>query len=199
MIPIACMLLAAGSGSRFGGKKQLALIDGQPMIQRALNQLKPLFNDDLYIVTGAYADEVNPYVGDNAHMLENALWESGIGSSISHGVRRISERKNYAGIMVALVDQVELESCDYQRICDCFDGNAIVASQYNAVTGVPAIFPKSHFEQLIQLRGDEGARKIIKQHAQGVITVAMPNACLDIDTKQDLLTFHEISNPPSHN
>lgn len=189
MKPIACLLLAAGCGSRFGGRKQLALIDGQPMVQHSLSQLKLIFGDDLYIVTGAYSDEVKPYIAGNAHVLDNALWESGIGTSISYGVKAISERKHYAGIMVALLDQVELKGRDYERICECFDGGSIVASQYNGISGVPAIFPESYFDELRDLNGDIGARKIIKRHAEQITNVAMPNAGLDIDTKQDLFEF----------
>ncbi len=88
MNQIACLLLAAGNASRFGGKKQLALIDGQPMILHTLNQLTSVFHDDVYIVTGAYADDVRPYVEDRAHVIENDEWLSGMGTSIAKGVER---------------------------------------------------------------------------------------------------------------
>ena len=75
----------------------------------------------------------------------------------------------------------------------------IVASEYNAVAGVPAIFPQSYFEQLLALDGDHGARQIIRQYPHHVITEAMPNAVMDIDTKQDLMKFQEVKNAASKN
>ncbi len=192
MIEIACLLLAAGNSSRFGGKKQLAIIDGQPMIVHTLNQLKRLFREDVCIVTGAYADDISPYIADEAHVIVHDGWASGMGSSIVEGVRAICDQKSYAGIMVAVVDQVELCSNDYQRLLDRFDGNNIVASEYNAVVGVPAIFPQRYYEQLLELEGEHGARKIIRQYLHQVTTVVMPNAVMDIDTKQDLMRFKEV-------
>lgn len=197
MNKVACMLLAAGSASRFGGKKQLASVNAQPMVQHTLSELKALFHDDLYIVIGAYADEIRPYVASNASVIENTVWESGMGSSISHGVSVITGQSHYAGIMVALVDQVALQMNDYKQLYDSFDGNNIVACQYHAVVGVPAIFPKTLFGQLRNLSGEQGARMIIQQHSDRVTTVSMPSAGLDIDTKQDLREFQELNNATS--
>ena len=199
MKQLACLLLAAGNSSRFGGKKQLALIHGKPMVVHTLNQLKPLFHEALYIVTGASADEVKPYVSDLAHVIENDTWASGMGSSIAKGVRVLCDRESYAGIMIVLVDQVDLLCEDYQQLYDRFDGTKIVASEYNAVVGVPAIFPQSYFEQLLALDSDWGARQIIRQNADQVITVPMPNAALDIDSKQDWLKFQQMSNTAPKN
>ena len=199
MKQLACLLLAAGNSSRFGGKKQLALIHGKPMVVHTLNQLKPLFQEALYIVTGASADEVKPYVSDLAHVIENDTWASGMGSSIAKGVSVVCDRESFAGIMIVLVDQVDLLCEDYQQLCDRFDGTKIVASEYNAVVGVPAIFPQSYFKQLLALDSDWGARQIIRQNADQVLSVPMPNAALDIDSKQDWLKFQQMSNTASKN
>lgn len=169
------------------------------MVVHTLNQLKPLFHEALYIVTGASADEVKPYVSDLAHVIENVAWASGMGSSIAKGVSAICDRKSYSGIMIVLVDQVDLVSEDYQQLFDRFDGRNIVASEYNTVAGVPAIFPQSYFKHLQSLDSEWGARKIIRQNLEQVLTVPMPNAALDIDSKQDWLKFQQMNNTVSKN
>ena len=51
---MACLVLAAGEGTRFGYKKPLVNIDGQPMDNKVLMELKPIFFDDLFVVVGAF-------------------------------------------------------------------------------------------------------------------------------------------------
>jgi CTP:molybdopterin cytidylyltransferase MocA len=63
---------------------------------------------------------------------------------------------------------------------------AIVATAYDDGEGVPAIFPRSRFEELRALRGDSGARPVLRAHAAEVIGIACPQAAIDIDTEADL-------------
>ncbi len=71
MKKIACLVLAAGSGKRFGGKKQLALIDGQPMLIKVIKELRSIFKDDIVVVLGAYRSEIFPLVTKLAKSVEN--------------------------------------------------------------------------------------------------------------------------------
>jgi len=62
----------------------------------------------------------------------------------------------------------------------------IVASQYNEVLGTPALFNQSFFNQLLKLKGDSGAGKLIKQNLKQVAVVPFENGFLDIDTQEDI-------------
>ena len=119
---IAGLLLAAGGGTRFGGRKQLAAIDGRPLLRRSLETLAPVFGADLYAVLGAFRDEIRPLAADLARVIENAHWRQGLGSSIAVGVEAIRSRERYDGILIALADQVALQSDDYARLLQHFDG-----------------------------------------------------------------------------
>ena len=183
---LACLLLAAGGGSRFGGRKQLAPIDGKPMLLHRLATLAPLFAGNLYTVLGAYRDEILPLVNDSTRVIEHARWRDGIGSSIAVGVDEITSGGRYDGILIALLDQVRLTKSDFKRLIDQFDGRRIAASWYSGAAGVPAIFPATLFDRLRRLEGDRGAKSILQQMMSEVIQVPMPKAAQDIDSPSDI-------------
>ena len=64
-------------------------------------------------------------------------------------------------------------------------GHSIVASKYAKTAGIPAIFSRDLFPELLQLTGDKGARKLIEQQKEAVATVAFPLGTIDIDTMAD--------------
>jgi molybdenum cofactor cytidylyltransferase len=65
----------------------------------------------------------------------------------------------------------------------------MAAALYAGEIGAPAIFPRSAFRDLTELRGDIGAREVLRRNPDRVLRVPMPSAALDIDTPEDLLTL----------
>ena len=183
---LACLLLAAGAGSRFGGCKQLATLDGKPLLRHGLDALAPLFGEHLYIVLGANRSEIDPVVGDSARVIVNDGWRQGLGSSIAAGVTEITANPNYDGILTALGDQPRLTAADYSLLIEKFDRRRIVAARYAKQPGVPALFPQARFEALMQLDGDQGARSLLRQSRDQVVQVSLPTAAKDIDTPADI-------------
>lgn len=183
---LATLLLAAGESARFGGRKQLADINGKPMIEHALDALSGMPKSDTFVVLGAYGDEIAPRLKSGVTIISNEHWATGMGSSIACGMTKIATNGGYDGVLIALCDQVNLTSEDYTRLITAFDGKQIVATRHQDGLGVPAIFPKSVFDDLQSLAGPIGARKIIDRHADKVMAVSIVNAALDIDTQDDL-------------
>ena len=72
---------------------------------------------------------------------------------------------------------------------DVYDGEKIVVSSYSRKKGPPAIFPRKYFEQLIHLKGDIGAREVIRKNCNFVISCELDNASFDIDFKDDFRDF----------
>ena len=64
-------------------------------------------------------------------------------------------------------------------------GKSIVASEYAGTTGIPAIFNRNLFPQLLALKGDMGAKKLIAGQKDEVPTVPFPLGMIDIDTAAD--------------
>lgn len=183
---LAGLLLAAGGGSRFGGCKQLAPVEGKSLVRHALEALTPLFGGHLYVVLGAFRDEIRPRVEDLAQVIEHRRWADGLGSSIAAGATHIGRNGDYDGILLALADQVRLTTEVYAGLVERFDGDCIVAAHYAGGAGVPAIFPRDRFHLLERLDGDRGAKPILRQFSSELVTVAIPAAAYDIDTPADL-------------
>ncbi len=183
---LAILLLAAGESERFGGRKQLADINGKPMICCALDALSHLPASDIIVVLGAYGDEIAPVLGKEITIITNDNWATGMGSSIACGMKTVMNKDGYDGVLIALCDQINLTDSDYDQLIAAFDGTQIVATRHADGLGVPALFPKASFDDLRALSGPIGARKIINSHKGNLIAIDLPNAALDIDTWDDL-------------
>jgi molybdenum cofactor cytidylyltransferase len=185
-LELHALVLAAGASRRFGAIKQLATVDGQPLLQRVLARAC-VAADRTWVVLGAHAAQLTPLVRQcAASVVINANWVEGIASSIRAGVHHLP--KTCAGVMLLLGDQARIESEDLQRLARAWRAapHSIVAASHGRVRGAPAIFPQRWFGALEQLRGDEGARALIARHGATVIAVEMPNAAFDLDTAEDL-------------
>lgn len=195
MIHLACLVLAAGEGARFGGRKQLALYQGKPLLRHVLEELTPLFGRDLYIVLGAYRDEIAPHAAPIAQVIEHQGWRHGLGSSIATGVKSLAQTADYDGVMLVLGDQIRIKRDAFSNMIEHFDGKHIVTSVYAGKKSVPAIFPASSFAELKCLTGDYGARKLLRSNDTNLISVPLPEAEIDIDTQADLNQLqHQIFN-----
>ena len=183
---LACLLMAAGAGTRFGGCKQLAEIDGRPMIQHGLQALSPLFGSDLFTVLGAYREKIKPTVARLSRVVEHPDWQDGLGSSIARGMHALRHYAEYDGVLIALADQPGLQSTDYRKLIECFDGSRIVAAEYADSPGVPAIFPADLFPLLESLGGDRGAKSLLTEAGRRLTRLSLPAAQRDIDRPRDL-------------
>ena len=182
------LVLASGAGTRFDGIKQLAQIDGMPMIRKVL--LNTLGTDmPVVVVLGAYADEIGPVIEDmSCEIIQNDDWQSGLSSSIRRGVEYIIEAfPNVSDILVTLGDLPHIMTVHYQSLIQKALQNpgTTVASSYLDVKGVPAIFPRTVWDQLQKLSGDKGAREVLRNR-DDVLSVILPEAGRDIDTISDL-------------
>ena len=190
---IQVLVLAAGAATRFGSAKQLAPVNGVPMLRLALGRALSLAGAQVSVVLGAHAGEVAPVLGRLAvNVVVNRQWQEGMSSSIRAGVASVPG--SVGGVLLLLADQVGVSEGDLQRLCDAWRRNplAVVAAQYGGGHGVPALFPRSRFALLQSLRGERGARALLRGGALGVIGVPMPSAARDIDTREELAA-HEAS------
>lgn len=156
------------------------------MICCALDALSHLPASDIFVILGAYGDEIAPVLGKDATVITNENWATGMGSSIACGMQSVMTKGDYDGVMITLCDQINLTGHDYDQLIAPFDGTQIVATRHPDGLGVPAVFPKASFDDLRNLSGPIGARKIINSHKANLVAIDLPNAVLDIDTKDDL-------------
>lgn len=184
------ILLAAGQSKRFGGIKQLADIYGQPMICYCLSQYCQVdkWIDGIangHVALGAHADLIIDVLPQNMNKHVIRSWQDGMGQTLAESMRFIANDTTH--VLIALADQVLItQKMIFQMLSESnhFPLN-IIAAKYAGRVGAPSIFPRRYFSQLSRLTGDKGARTILQQSLQHVISIEMPEAAFDIDTPED--------------
>lgn len=175
---IALAVLAAGASTRYGSPKQLATIDGETLLHRAtrvaLEWTRNGHDRRAFVVLGANAELLGDEVAGGVAIVLNEHWQEGLSTSIHAAVRAANDAD---ALILTLADQPGVTAVDLEQLT--LAGAPIVAASYDGTTGVPARFARTHFEALLALRGDAGAKALLAHAA----TVPMPNAAWDIDTR----------------
>ena len=188
---IPAIILAAGGSQRLGRPKQLVSVGKETLLGRTIRVLKDSGADPVLVVLGSHRDEIIHSVDlTSVEPIFNLEWEQGIASSINAGLVALRERlADVAAVMLLVCDQPRLTTEHLQRLITAFEFRAestIVASAYAGIAGIPAIFPASEFAVLLELRGDEGARRLLRAPRCSVMTVSFEGGDVDIDTPADL-------------
>lgn len=186
---IVGVLLAAGAGTRFVGRKLLApLEDGTPVgvrsartlrgsVERALAVVRP-GDEPLESLLRAEGLEILPFPG--AH--------EGMGASLAFGV---SKAPAAGGWVVALADMPFLRPATVEAVGQALKAGAgIVAPTFRGRRGHPVGFAAALYPELVLLGGDEGARSLLARHRADVVWIECEDegSVLDIDTRSDLST-----------
>lgn len=182
------MVLAAGEASRFGSPKQLVRINGRPLLHSVIGRGVAVAGNSVIVVLGAYAADLAPLLRHTpATVVVNRQWSEGMGSSIRAGVAALPGTTE--AVMILLADQPSVTTEDLRRLAGAWrrQPDQIVAAQHGTTTGAPAVFPRWCFAELGALRGDQGARLLLRRHADRLVRVPMASAAVDIDTPEDLL------------
>jgi molybdenum cofactor cytidylyltransferase len=196
--PVFAVVLAAGRGQRFGGAKQLAEIDGAPMVRRSCELARAVCGDNTLLVTGHENAAVSRAAGDGVgFVVVNDRHDDGIGSSIAAAARAIAHTAG--GILLLLADQPLITVAHLQDLIACWNraDNEIVATSFDGTHGPPVLFPPGAFRELSMLSGDRGARSLLRDARFEVKTVACANAAVDIDTQDQLESLRaKAGHPP---
>lgn len=190
-VPI--VLLAAGAGERYGGIKQLAQIDGEPMLRRVARRLLAI-DAPVIVVTGAHAAQVETALaGLPVRVERHAGWVEGMGSSLAAGIRRaIADSPDVTGALICLADQPLLDVELLQRMLTrhLAAADAILAATQGGVDSPPVLFPRDCFATLANWSGAHGARALLEREAHRVERFAI-SSMADVDTPADLERVRE--------
>jgi len=183
----AILILAAGESKRMGEPKQLLPYNNSTLLLHAIEQANGIKYADVFIVIGAhFADVFKSIRGQKATILKNNNWEEGMGSSISKGVELIKKKNNYNRVLVTLADTPLVTKEHYEELISLSDetGKRIILTNYEDISGVPAIFDKSLFNELSILSDNEGAKPVVEKYKKEVLRMTSKIPFFDVDTKE---------------
>ena len=186
------IIRAAGASRRLGQPKQLVRIGNETLLGRTVRVVMESGAGTIFVVLGAHREAIACEVDlTGVHAVFNPDWEQGIASSIHAGIVALKQELPDAMAALLLVcDQPRLTVEHLRELTAVFDAGAeaaIVASAYAGVAGIPAVFPASEFEALLDLRGDEGARRLMRNPRCSLVTVSFDGGEVDVDTPADLV------------
>lgn len=184
---VAAVVLAAGASKRLGEPKQLVMLGGGTLLERAVRVAREAGCSPVVVVVGAEYVQVlaNSVLGDAVPVI-NDKWEEGMASSIRLGVRTLEfVAKNAEGVLLMTCDQPAITVKHLSRLMVRAE---VKASRYAGKNGVPAFFPKKYFDSLMELKGDAGARELLTEARYE----ELENGELDVDTLEDLKKAREL-------
>ena len=182
---IAGVVLAAGGSARLGTAKQLVPLRGVPLVRRVARAALRAGLAPVAVVVGARdRDVARALEGLAVHVVRNALWREGIASSIRCGVRAVRTDRRVSGVVLMVCDQPRLGAPVLRRLVAAHERHReadAVASAYARTLGVPALFPRRRFPALSRLRGDRGAKDLLRRDRRSVVAVDWPAGAVDVD------------------
>src|SRR5438309_1555847 len=180
---IGTIILAAGSSSRLGTPKQTILYEGITLLQRAAQAAEGAGCYPVVIVLGAHANAIlHHFPYQSATIVHNDHWHEGMGTSIAVGMNALLQADSTINAAIIMVcDQPFADAALLRKLIEQQEqtGKGIAASTYADTMGVPALFDRKYFNTLMQLGGDEGAKKIMLLNQEDVTLVSFENGVID--------------------
>jgi len=172
-----------------GRPKQLLSHNGKSLLEHTVDTANDADANPVIVVLGANAAMLEKVIDEKkVHIVENKEWKEGMASSIRCGINTLMHIAPSSDAVILMVcDQPYISASLLNELIAMQKntGKPIVTSQYENTFGPPALFYKTVFHELMNLKGDAGARKIVAQHSNYVATVLFTQGNIDIDTEAD--------------
>ena len=193
---IGTIILAAGDSSRMGGEpKQLLTYKGQSLMRRVTESALALQRGSVVVVLGASRARIVPELTDlPVTLVDNPSWPTGQASSLKTGLAALYlTHKDIDVVLVLHIDQplVSLGLLLHMLEVHQDEGKGIVACRYGTQVGVPALFNRNYFTELLQLEGDKGLQWVIVRHRDDCSVVPFEAGAIDLNSKRDVELFQQ--------
>ena len=185
---ITGVVLAAGEGRRFGGTKQIAVLDGRPLAQHSIDALTAAGVDELLVITGHDAEAVEFVLSLPPHgrFVRNLAYREGQATSLAAAFHEIAQDSEASVVLMA--DQPGITAGDVRSLVQRFTATRkqIVRLRFNNGPG-PALLSREVYAEAGHLHGDVGARVLMASHPDWIEEVPIDRpAPIDIDAPDDL-------------
>jgi len=189
---IASIILAAGASQRMGRPKMLLPYCSGTVVSSAVAPHLEAGVGRVIVVLGDHADEVRAAAGLPADprltTVVNLDWAEGMASSIRRGLMECGE---VSAVLLALGDQPGVDAARVSALLAAWrPGVPLVVPVQGARASHPVLFARSLFPELRDLRGDVGAREVVRRHWADAVRVSAPPLA-DVDTEEDYRSLLE--------
>jgi len=195
------IVLAAGLSRRFKtGNKLLHPYKNKPLLLHCVDTLFASAIKQIIVVTGFNSGSITTtvsrrYSSARIRVVNNTEYAQGMASSIKLGINSIPEAEN---CLICLADMPNVKSDTVNRLIHVANTeNSVfaVVPAYKGIHGNPVLFKPKSYPSLLRLEGDTGARALIKNQKQEIISIDLddPGILEDCDTESD---FHQAFTGP---
>jgi molybdenum cofactor cytidylyltransferase len=184
----AIAILAAGRGSRLGGDASKPLLEwrGRPLVAWAVDAALDSGLRPVLVVVGYRGDEVRAALaGLDVRVVENPGWDEGIASSLRVALEALTPMDDVSAVCVGLADQPMIDPEVYQAL-RARSGGEITVPFYDGDPGNPVKLARSLWPEAMELRGDAGARMLMRDRVVDRIDCTGTGSAADVDTLEDL-------------
>jgi molybdenum cofactor cytidylyltransferase len=179
-------ILAAEPSTPFGSPGQLARLDAGLILHRTVASAASVAGHSVSVVLGANARDVAPALRrSTASVILNRDWAEGLASSIRAAVRGAPPRCE--GLLLMLAEQTGVTADDLGRLFAAWRRQPVLisAALHGGAPGLPAIFPRWTFADLMDLRGDRDAGQVLRRNPDRIVRIPMARAAIALDAPGD--------------
>lgn len=178
---IPAVILAAGAGRRMGGPKALLVLNGETLLHRAARTALAAGCAPVMAVVGPWEPGL---VDLTVEAVVNPYAAEGMASSIRAGIAALPP--DVEAVLLLAVDQPAMDASLLKRLLAlaATDPARPAACAYGNALGIPAVFPRRLFRDLLRLEGDRGAKPILLR--EGALSLSFPEGGFDLDQPEDL-------------
>lgn len=203
---VAGLLLAAGSSTRAGSVNKLLSVknhsgletgmtsSGLPdrmssMVIRSAQALLSTGIQTVIAVTGESHNQIAAQLQPLGYrMVQNPDAKRGMGTSLKIGLEHL---QHVDAVLVCLADMPDLKTATLKSIVNCWQESSrdkFIVPTYKGRRGNPVMIPSCFFSEFCQHDGDIGAKAVIQQHPEQVLTFETgdPSVLTDYDTREQL-------------
>jgi molybdenum cofactor cytidylyltransferase len=181
-VTIGGLILAAGEGRRFGGTKQLAELDGRPLLEHVLAAMTGI--SPRVVVLGHAADKIQRGVNmHDASVVVCEDWAEGQAASLRAGLAALT---GCDAVVVVLGDQPGITAEAVAAVAAAAGDEDAVRAVYDGTPGHPVLLRRPLLGRAGELRGDTGFRDLLESASVREVEVGALADPADIDTREEL-------------
>ena len=187
---ISAILLAAGQSKRLRGENKLTkLFKGKPLINHILFSLIKSKVNKIIIVLGFEHLKIKTKLlkSKKINFVINKNYKKGMSSSIKTGLKKLP--KNNKGFLIVLGDMPNVTKTTINKICLSItrSDKEIILPKFKNRTGNPIGFKQSMIKNIYKIKGDRGAKNIIKKNNKKIkfLNINSKSILTNLNTKRN--------------